>query len=100
MVLPRFNKTRAMRGAEAELLARHLDAKTLYLLKAFLLLVHPVPVVYEERCRGGDSNAEVRDSILLGRMHAKEVASAIGSKFAEYDVPFSIPSIATRSAGW
>ncbi len=29
----------------------------------------------------------MRDS--LGRMHAKEVASAIGAKFAEYDVPFS-----------
>ncbi len=43
----------------------------------------------EERCRGGDSNAEVRDSILLGRMHAKDVASAIGAKFADYDVPFS-----------
>ncbi len=29
----------------------------------------------------------MRDS--LGRMHAKEVASAIGAKFAEFDVPFS-----------
>ncbi len=63
MVLPSFNKTRAMRGAEAEFLTRHLDAATSYLLKAFLLLVHPVLVVYEERCRGGESNAEVRDSI-------------------------------------
>ncbi len=43
---------------------------------------------------------KVRDSILLGRMHAEEVASAIGAKFAEYDVPFRFPSIPTGSAGW
>ncbi len=89
MVLPSFNKTREMRGAEAEFSTRHLDAATSYLFKAFFPLVHRVLVFYEERCRGGDSSANVRDSIQLGRMHPKEVASAIAAKFAEYDVPFS-----------
>ncbi len=74
MVLPSLNKTRAMRGAEAEFLTRHLDAETSYLLKAFLLLVHPVLVVFEESCRCCDSIAEVRDSMLIGRMHAKDVS--------------------------
>ncbi len=57
-------------------------------------------VVFEESCRGGDSTAEVRDSRLIGRMHAKDVARVIGAKFAEYDIPFRFPSIGTGSAGW
>ncbi len=28
-------------------------------------------------------------AFFVGHMHAKDVASAIGAKFAEYDVPFS-----------
>ncbi len=59
MVLPSFNKTRAKRGVEAEFLTGHLDAETSYLLKAVLLWVHPVLFVFEELCRGGDSDAEV-----------------------------------------
>ncbi len=51
------------------------------LVKAFLLLMQPVLVVFEETSRGRESNAEVRDSILMGRMHPKDVASAIGAKF-------------------
>ncbi len=47
MILPTFNKTRALRGAKAEFLTRHADPETSYLLKAFLLLVHPVLVVFE-----------------------------------------------------
>ncbi len=35
----------------------------------FLLLVHHVLVVFEEICCGCGSNADVRVSILMGRMH-------------------------------
>ncbi len=73
-----------------EFLTRHLDAETSYLLKAFFTLGFTLCSLFSKsRAAAVNSTAEVRDSILIGRMHAKDVQRVIGAKFAEYDIPYS-----------
>ena len=92
MIIPTYNKTRAMRRGKIRFLSRHLDEETTKLVKMFFLLVHPVVVsVLESRWVGdvSDVNLEdLRDVLGLGFVKDRLVSRKVGSWMAELKLPF------------
>ncbi len=70
------------------------------LVKSIFAVGAPCACGFEETCRAGSRMRKCETAFSMGRMHPKDVASAIGAKFAERDIPFTFSKYRTGSAAW